>query len=270
MTDDEHGLVADDEKDHGQFGMLQQAGIEVRDDGRTALMHNKFLIFDKKIVCTGSANITRTGHFRNNNNVIVIRSTELAAVYEREFEEMWAGEHGPRFPSTVSLQSLTINETPIFVLFAPEDKVIDTIIPLIRSAQHSIRFMAFSFTHDDLGDVVLDKANRGLDVAEIFEIRASETEFSNITRFFCANMPVRQDGNPGTFHHKVFIIDDRIVITGSLNFSNNANQSNDENVLIITNPEIAALYLEEFEVRWEEGRIPDHSVIEDQAIFSLK
>jgi phosphatidylserine/phosphatidylglycerophosphate/cardiolipin synthase-like enzyme len=74
---------------------------------------------------------------------------------------------------------------------------------------------------------------------------------------YCADVPVRQDGNPGTFHHKVIIIDDEIVVTGSLNFSNNADDSNDENVIIIANKDIAALYLQEFDRRWAEAEEPD-------------
>jgi phosphatidylserine/phosphatidylglycerophosphate/cardiolipin synthase-like enzyme len=68
---------------------------------------------------------------------------------------------------------------------------------------------------------------------------------------------VRQDGNPRTFHHKVFVIDDKIVVTGSLNFSNNADDSNDENVVVVTNTDIATLYLQEFERRWAEATEPD-------------
>jgi phosphatidylserine/phosphatidylglycerophosphate/cardiolipin synthase-like enzyme len=48
-------------------------------------------------------------------------------------------------------------------------------------------------------------------------------------------------------HHKVIILDGSIVITGSYNFSASAAEKNDENVLIIHSPEIAATYLEEFE-----------------------
>ncbi len=55
-------------------------------------------------------------------------------------------------------------------------------------------------------------------------------------------------------HHKVIIIDETVVVTGSLNFSNNAADSNDENVLILADAGIAGLYLEEFERRWAEAR----------------
>lgn len=257
VTDDEFGLETDEEMDRGQFAMLTAAGIEIVDDARSALMHNKFWIFDGQIVWTGSTNITKNGIFRNNNNVIVVESAEVAAMFTREFDEMWAGEFGPRSPSTLSEQTTIIQGTPVEILFAPEDKVMDELVPLIDQARDNIKFMAFSFTHDGLGDAMLAKAAAGVDVSGIFETRGSKTEYSELPKMFCANLAVRQDGNPGTFHHKVIIIDDRIVITGSLNFSDNANNSNDENVIIVNNSDIAAQYLQEFQRRWQEAKTPD-------------
>ena len=54
------------------------------------------------------------------------------------------------------------------------------------------------------------------------------------------------DGNVGQMHHKVFIIDEQIVITGSYNFSASAERTNDENVVIFFDPQIAAQYMAEF------------------------
>ena len=167
------------------------------------------------------------------------------------------GQFGPRSPSTVDLQTTTVNGTPIQVLFAAEDEVMSKLVPLVGSAWKSIRFMAFSFTHDDLGAALLERAEAGVDVSGIFEKRGSETEYSEMSNLYCAGLPVRQDGNKGTFHHKVFIIDDEILVTGSLNFSENADDSNDENVIIIRNKEIAAQYIQEFERRWVEAEAPD-------------
>ncbi|MCJ7624197.1 MAG: phospholipase D-like domain-containing protein, partial [Anaerolineaceae bacterium] len=257
VTDDEHGLEADEEEDHGQFKMLTDSDIKVLDDGRSALMHNKFIIFDNEIVWTGSTNLTLNGNFRNNNNVLVIHSPELAQIFEVEFVEMLDGEFGPTSPSTSGDQNISIDGTPIQVLFAAEDDVISKLIPLVENAEKSIRFMAFSFTHDDLGSAVLARAEAGVDVKGIFEKRGSETEYSEMPGLYCAGVDVRQDGNPGTFHHKVFVIDDLTVITGSLNFSDNADESNDENVVIISNQEIALEYLSEFEKRWAEAELPD-------------
>lgn len=259
VTDDEHGIEADTEDNHGQFAMLQKAKIPVRDDGRSALMHNKFIILDGKTVWTGSTNLTINGNFRNNNNVIVLHSPQIAAIYEREFNEMWNGEFGPTSPTPTNLnqQAANLNGMPVQILFAAEDRVIEQIIPLIEKAQSSIRFMAFSFTHTELGNAMLARAANGVDVAGIFETRGSETEYSELRPMYCARLSVRQDGNPGAFHHKVIIIDEKIVITGSLNFSNNANTSNDENVVILNNPQIAKLYLQEFSRRWDEATRPN-------------
>lgn len=257
VTDNEHGLEADEEKGHGQFAMLKKAGIEVKADTRSALMHNKFWIFDQKTVWTGSTNITVNGIFKNNNNVIVIQSTELADIYEQEFLEMWENKFGPRSPSTLNEQQIKIESTPVQVLFAPEDDVAEQLIPLIEKAQKSIRFMAFSFTHDGIGQAVLARAQAGVDVKGIFETRGSETKYSEMYNLQRAGVPVRQDGNPRTFHHKVIILDDQTVITGSFNFSKNANKNNDENLLILTNKNIAALYLQEFTRRWAEAEAPD-------------
>ena len=257
VTDNVHGIESDQEEGRGQFAMLQDAGIEVRDDGLSALMHNKFWIFDNQTVWTGSTNITVNGNFRNNNNVLVIHSPEVAAIFEREFQEMWAGQFGPTSPSTVDLQSTMVARTPVQVLFAPEDKVISRLVPLVEEAKSSIHVMAFSFTHSTLGQAVLERAQQGVDVQGIFETRGSETEFSELTILFCAGVPVRQDGNPATFHHKVIVIDRETLITGSLNFSVNADTRNDENVIIIKSKTIASRYIDEFERRWKEGREPN-------------
>jgi len=259
VTDDEHGIEADEDDGLELFAKMEEAGVGVRDDERSALMHNKFWIFDRQRVWTGSTNITVNGMFRNNNNVILLESPRVAAIYEREFEEMWGGEFGPTSPSTVDSQQTTVNGVPVQVLFAAEDEVATQLLPLIQNAKRQVRFMAFSFTHDALGQAVLDRANAGVDVRGIFEKRGSETEYSELPALFCAGMAMRQDGNPRTFHHKVFIIDEQTVATGSFNFSDNADESNDENVIIITDPALAAQYLQEFERRWPEGEEPDRA-----------
>ncbi len=251
ITDNEYGYEEDEEEGHGQFHMLEEAGIEVHADTRSALMHNKFIIFDNQSVWTGSMNITVNGTFRNNNNVLILHIPEMAAKYEREFQEMRDGHFGPRSPYTLPEQISKVGDAAMAVLFSPEDDVTLNLVDVLDNAQTSIRFMAFSFTDDDLGDLLLFKHQEGVDVKGIFEKRASETQYSELTKLYCNGLDVRQDGNPGVLHHKVWIVDDLLVLTGSFNFSGNANKSNDENVLLITDFGIAANYLEEFDRMWE-------------------
>ena len=253
VTDDEAGL----ENDADYFAMLRQGGIEVRSDDRGALMHNKFWIFDGTSVWTGSTNITVSGIFKQDNNVIVIHSPDVASMYEREFEEMWEGQFGPRSPSTRDQQSTTVNGTPIRVLFAPEDRVMDEIVNLVAAAQRSIRFMAFSFTENTLGEAMRARARAGVDVAGVFEKVGSDGQGSEMVPLLCAGIAVRQDGNPAFMHNKVILIDDHILITGSFNLSASATENNDENVVILDNAEIVSLYLQDFERIWERGESPD-------------
>jgi len=257
VTDDEHGIEADTEPGHGQFKALKAAGIQIVDDGRSALMHNKFWLFDGQIVWTGSTNVTVSGMFEQNNNVIVIHSTRLAAVYEKQFHEMWGGSFNARSPSTVKEQAVNVNGVPIQVLFSPEDKAISQIIPYIQKATSSIKFMAFSFTNDGLGAAMIERKKNGVDVQGVFETTGSDSEFGQMTPLYCAKAAVRRDGNPAFLHHKVIIVDKHIVITGSLNFSDNADQSNNENVIIIDNPEIATQYIQDFDRVWSIARDPD-------------
>jgi phosphatidylserine/phosphatidylglycerophosphate/cardiolipin synthase-like enzyme len=220
-------------------------------------MHNKFWIFDEQTVWTGSTNITVNGMLRNNNNVIVIRSSRLADIYEDEFQEMWWGDFGPSSPSRTDEQRLIINDTSVQVLFAAEDEVMQHLAPLVQGAQESIHFMAFSFTHPDLGAAMLERAQAGVDVQGIFETRGSETQYSQLPPLYCAGLPVRQDGNPATFHHKVIVIDGQTVVTGSYNFSLNADEENDENMVIISHRNIAQAYLDEFQRQWALAGPPD-------------
>src|SRR5215213_1249369 len=262
VTDDENGLEADEEPDHGQFAMLQNAGIEVRSDTRSALMHNKFWIFDGQILWTGSTNITLNGVFKQDNNTVVIQSPELATIYEREFQEMWDGQFGPRSPSQLDEQIVTVNGSRIVVVFTSEDPALENaIVPIVKSATQSIRFLTFSFTDFPLADAMSQRAKAGVDVAGVFEKVGSETDTSELKTLMCRNVPVKQDGNPGFLHHKVIVVDERIVITGSMNYSKNAEESNDENVIIIDNAEIARLYLQEFERVWDLANDPEIEMI---------
>jgi phosphatidylserine/phosphatidylglycerophosphate/cardiolipin synthase-like enzyme len=253
MTDDKNGLDYDTQPGRGQFSLLQAAGIEVKDDDRSALMHNKFWIFDQQITWTGSTNISVNAVFKQNNNVLVIRSPEIAFIFEREFQEMWSGQFGPRAPSTLSNQWAILDGTPIQVLFSAEDHAVSNLIALVNDAKVSVRFLAFSFTDYPLAQAMIDRAKAGVDVKGVYETFGSTSTGSELKTFWCAGVPVRQDGNGSFLHDKIIIIDNSIVVTGSLNYSSNADDSNEENVVIVDNAEIAALYLQEFDKLWNQA-----------------
>ena len=228
--------------------ILIEAGIPVIGDNRDGLMHDKFIIIDRSEVWLGSMNFTDGGAFDDNNNLMRIRSAKMAENYIKEFEEMFIDDSfGEEIIPETPHPTLTIDDTRIDVYFSPDDGVLAGLLPVLESAQESIYFLAYSFTSNQLGEIVRQKAQAELAVAGVMDdeqVRSNQgTEFDPFRQ---ANLDVRIDGIDGLMHHKVFIVDEQIVVLGSYNFSQNAEERNDENLLIIYDPVIAEQFMFEF------------------------
>jgi phosphatidylserine/phosphatidylglycerophosphate/cardiolipin synthase-like enzyme len=266
VIDDEHvfedHIEALEDGEDSPFGEIIASGIPFVDDDRSGLMHNKFMIMDGTTIWTGSMNYTMNGTYRNNNNMLALRSRRAVQAYQAEFNEMFSERDFGSSRSPVNGVVFSQDGVPIQILFSPEDSPVPEMIDTLNSAQERIRFMTFSFTRDDVGETLLGLSQRGVDVEGIFEVRASRTIYSELPRLFCAGVPVFQDGNPFTFHHKVFIVDDHTVLTGSFNISNNATESNDENIVIIRDRNLAAQYLAEYERMRSRAEVPPRAEIE--------
>jgi phosphatidylserine/phosphatidylglycerophosphate/cardiolipin synthase-like enzyme len=253
VTDDTGGLG----EANSTVSQLISAGIPVVDDERNALMHDKFMILDSTVVWTGSWNYTINDTFRNNNNALALRTQLAVQDYQAEFNEMFEQKRfGGGSPSDTPNASFTQNGTPIQVYFGSEDQVVPAILSTVNAAQHTLHFMAFSFTLDDVGKAIEARAAAGVQVQGIFEKTGSQTEFSELRPLLCAGLNTRQDGNRYVLHHKVFIIDGTTVIAGSFNFTTSARDANDENMLIIQDADLAAQYEAEFARRWAEAQTP--------------
>ncbi len=227
---------------------LIDAGIPIIGDNRPGLMHDKFIVIDRSEVWGGSMNYTTPGTYEDNNNLIHIKSEKVADDYTVEFEEMFKRNFfGPDVIAKTPYPHLTIDGIPMEVYFSPDDGVASRIVELLRGAQQSITFMAYSFTAGDFGKIISQKAKEGLKINGVMEDeQIKSNKGTQFTYFESAGLPVYRDGNPGQMHHKVFIIDDKIVIAGSYNFSFSAETQNDENVMIFFDPQIAAQYQAEF------------------------
>jgi len=219
-------------------------GSSVRKATGYGLMHNKFCIADGKRVITGSTNPTENDFFKNNNNLLVISSKTLAENYEAEFQELWNGQFGRG--SSVPFPKVNINGTLIENYFCPEDSCAARIKEELKKATESISFMAFSFTHAGIANILLLKHADGLAVRGVMEVRQISKD-SQFQRLQFQGVDVLRDGNKNTMHHKVFIIDGKTVITGSMNPTKNGDERNDENILIIHDEAMAQQFLAEFE-----------------------
>ena len=242
-------VTESDNMDEPEIQEFEDAGIQVLGDRREGLMHNKFVIIDRLEVWSGSTNLTTGGVYLNDNNLIRLRSSRLAESYTTEFEEMFLDDQfGATSPANTPYTQVTVEGTLLEVYFSPEDSTLNRLLALVADADESIYFLAYSFTSDDLAAALLERAAAGVTVMGVFEEDQYNsnigTEFDNLLN---AGLEVRLDGNPRHMHHKVIIIDEQIVITGSYNFSASAEERNDENTLVIHNTEIAALFVAEFQ-----------------------
>ena len=231
---------------------LVLSGIAVVADNKAGLMHNKFILIDDEYVWTGSYNLTLNGENKNNNNGILIKSKKLYDIYYSEFSEMFdyrvfSNKKDTDVGLLKNKHYVKEDDIAINVFFSPDDDIEKNIIKKVKSAEKSIYFMAFSFTSDGIGEEMIKAHKRGLDVKGVFESRGSGTEYSEYYKMKIEGIDVRKDKNPAYLHHKVIIIDGEWVITGSYNFSKNAQNKNDENCIFIRNFQIASLYTNEFE-----------------------
>lgn len=247
-----------DYEDLSSIRRLRRNGISVITDRRSGLMHNKFIIIDERVVWTGSLNYTSNGAYCNNNNAVRFDVPEIAANYRSEMDEMVIDrQFGPTSPVQPDAERVVVNGVLVETHFGPEIDVPPIITEHIGRARERIHFMAFAFTDERIGSAMFDRALEGVQVRGVFETVGSLTEFSNFGRMRDARLPdlqVRQDGNPRLMHHKVIIIDSAIVIFGSFNFSRNANEINDENIVIVHDAQFASYFEEEFEWVWAEAR----------------
>jgi phosphatidylserine/phosphatidylglycerophosphate/cardiolipin synthase-like enzyme len=253
VTDIDESL--NDPKENPSFKQLEKAGIKVVGGNPNAIMHDKFVVVDGKAVWTGSWNFTANDTYRYNNNGIAIQSPELARNYTVTFEKMFKdGKFGPQRKPGGTTPKLTIGGVTVENYFAPEDGVAEKIIARLSKAQKTIDFMAFSFTDDAIGKMVRDRATANVRVRGVFETTGSETRFSEYGAMKAAQLDVWQDGNPYLMHHKVFIVDGQTVILGSFNFSQNAENENDENLLIVDDAGLAQAFTAEFVRVYEQAK----------------
>jgi phosphatidylserine/phosphatidylglycerophosphate/cardiolipin synthase-like enzyme len=226
---------------------LVQAGIPVLGDRRESLMHHKFTLIDGLEVWTGSMNYSVGSAYRDHNVLLRLRSSALAENYAREFDEMFVDDRfGPLSIADTPHPALTINGTPVEAWFSPDDGVAARLIQLIEGAQSRVDFLAFTFTSDPLAEALLRAAERGVTVRGVIERDQVEAAGTDYDRMRQAGIDVRLDSTPGTMHHKLLLIDGRVLVTGSYNFTRSAEESNDENVVILFSPAAAGALEPEF------------------------
>ena len=256
--------IADDDVVNSMLSSLNSnIPIVYRDPVTAGIMHNKFIIVDANStnnawVMSGSTNWTNPNNlFNDYNNLIFIQDEAIAKVYTLEFEEMWGGTFGTHKTDNTP-HKFIVGGKDVEVYFSPSDQTTSKILGVINDVDYTLEFGLLGFTRNDLGQAVIDVHNSfGTNVRGIIEdVNTTGSEFATL---IAAGVNVKSHtGITYAFHHKYAIADadiiasDPTVLTGSHNWSNNAENNSDENTIIIHDHTIANIYLQEFTERFNE------------------
>lgn len=224
---------------------IKAAGITVVDDKRAPFMHHKFMIVDNKAIWGGSMNPTTTSMYEHNNNGFYIQSPELAENYLLEFNRLFERKNFGNVDITVPNPVVRVGDAEIKTFFSPRGGTQAAILAELSKATKSIKFLAFSFTEKNMGQIISTKKSQGLAVEGVFDSCLLD-KYSNYNLFRTNKISVYKDGNQALLHHKLMIIDDETVITGSYNFSNSAENNNNEDTIIVKSKSFANLYNQEY------------------------
>mgnify|MGYP002627223925 CR=1 FL=1 len=226
-------------------------------NNRSAIMHNKFFIFDDKKVWTGSANVTDTDLSGfNANYVILMNSTEIVNIYKQEFEQMLAGKFH-KDKSVINKNPVKLSDkTEVRVLFSPKDNIIDKyLIKEINNAKEYIYMPIFFITSKELIEPLINAHKRGVDIKIIDDATNAHNKYSIHKILRESGISVKTENMAGKMHMKGAFTDNRVSVLGSMNFTKSGNLHNDENVLIIYDEGIAKYLKSEFMKVW--NRIPE-------------
>jgi len=250
-------------------------------DGQES-MHNKFIVIDNRdnisekddIVIISSANYTYNGLDDAAQNMLVIEDKALAKIYTKEFEQMWGSntdtpdENNAAFSEKkkqLTPNIVNVKGTIIEQYMGPQGNIIKHIVDKIKTADYSIYFSIFAFTHRDIEYALKDKFEKeNINLRGIFDDGQDDNtpyfDMIGTTNYAWYKKPdVYLDNTPFILHHKYMIIDgespnsDPIVIAGSANWSYNVENDNDENTIIIHDYKIANQFVQEFAKRYKEA-----------------
>jgi phosphatidylserine/phosphatidylglycerophosphate/cardiolipin synthase-like enzyme len=234
-------------KDYKKFKELRDANISVTDDGDSNhLMHDKFMVIDEKIVWSGSGNYTVYSFYRNYENYVRVKDKDVADAYIKEFKLLDTKD-----------KTLYIGYSfeKLDIYFSPDSDFEKDIIAKINGAKKSVHFLAFSFTNQDIADALIEAKNRGVEVKGVFDEGQNNYQAYSKYDYLLANdIDVKIDGSKYKLHSKVIIIDNNLTITGSYNFTKQADDRNNENSLVIINSNIAKKYNQNFNTIYKEAQ----------------
>jgi len=227
--------------------------FDIRSDHQSYIMHNKFFIIDKKIVWTGSSNISDTGTGGYNaNNAVVLENKNIAQIYYDEFSQMFYQNKFHIHKNRHSIKNFITADSIVSIFFSPKSNTYKNgIKQLIQNAKSYIYIPIFYLTRKDLANELIKAHTRGVDIKIILDATAARNIYSIHKTLRENGIKVKVENFGGKMHCKSIIIDDKYFISGSMNLTKAGNSKNDENTIVIQNKKLTKKYKKYFLTLWK-------------------
>jgi len=165
----------------------------------------------------------------------------------------YLGFYSGKKEATATGQSIQseVPSSSLFLMTSPKGDAEEVIIGLIQSANQTIDVEMYIFTNSNLANALIDAKKRGIAVRVILGSVEGE-DITGLITIFKANGIEPRDATPlyKTMHSKIMIVDGKLVLIGSHNWSQSAMFSNREVSVVISDPQIALQLEEIFNSDW--------------------
>ncbi len=140
------------------------------------------------------------------------------------------------------------------VYFSPNGGCQDAITSEISKTQKTIDIAMYYLTSREIAQELVKAKDRNVKVRIVLD-QSQETQTYSKSRYLIKRgFEVKYHVGPGLMHNKFAVIDGKVLITGSFNWTPTANEKNEENLLIMTDKELILKYQARFEYLWEHSR----------------
>jgi phosphatidylserine/phosphatidylglycerophosphate/cardiolipin synthase-like enzyme len=143
------------------------------------------------------------------------------------------------------------------VHFSPKGGCTEAIVRELKAARHEVLALAYSFSSKPIAEGLIEAKSRGVHVEIILDRSQEQETYSDLALFQQHGLAPQIDAHHAIAHNKIMIIDQRTLITGSFNFTNQAEHENAENMMVIKgHPELVRLYRQNFMVHKGHSQAP--------------
>lgn len=138
------------------------------------------------------------------------------------------------------------------VFFSPGEECRRAIIEQLNQSVSSIKICVFTISDDLITDIIIARHNFGIDVKIITDNDKCYDEGSDIDKLHRCGIEIKVDKTSYHMHHKFAIIDNKIALTGSYNWTRSAALYNHENIVFTSDKGIVKDFKGEFDKLWEQ------------------